>query len=57
MRNDGIEPLIRHALAAARTAGKDHLTQTEEAVSAVLQALPEMTASDVLTKVNRVLGS
>ncbi len=37
MRNDGIETLIRHALAAARTAGKDHLTQTEEAIRAVLR--------------------
>ncbi len=33
-------------------AGKDYLTQTEEAVRAVRQAFPEMTASYALAQVN-----
>ncbi len=45
-----LEPLIRRALAEARPAGKDYLMQTEEAVRAVVQAYPDMTASDVLHK-------
>ncbi len=40
--------------AEAQAAGKDHLTQTEEAVRAVVQAFPKMTASDALARVNRV---
>ncbi len=36
---------------------KDHLTQTETAARAVLQARPDMTASDVLTTVNLVRRS
>jgi hypothetical protein len=35
-----------------RAAGRDHLTQTELAVRAVLQAKPGMTAPDALTAVN-----
>jgi hypothetical protein len=41
-------------VADAQTAGKDHLTQTEEAVRAVVQAFPDMTASDALAQVNRL---
>ncbi len=41
--------------AEAQAAGKDHLTQTEEAVRAVMQAFPEMTALDALAQVNRLL--
>ncbi len=48
------DAIIRRALAEAQAAGKDHLTQTEEAVRAVLEAFPEMTASDTLAQVNRV---
>ncbi len=47
-----LKPLIRRALAEARAAGKGHLTQTEVAVRAVVQAFPDMTASEALTQVN-----
>ena len=46
-----IENVIRHALADAKDAGKDHLTQTELAVRAVQRARSDMTASDALTAV------
>ncbi len=49
-----LENVIRQALADARSAGRDHLGQTELAVQMVLQARPDMTASDALTAVNRV---
>ncbi len=52
--NLDLETIIRRALAEARVAGKDHLTQTEEVVRAVLQAFPDMTASDALAQVNRL---
>ncbi len=38
-------------------AGRDYLTQTEEAMRAVLQARPDMTASDALVAVNLVRQS
>ncbi len=47
-----LENVIRQALADALAAGKDHLSQTEEAVRAVLQVRPDMTASDALAAVN-----
>ena len=47
-----LENVIRQALADAKVAGKDYLSQTEEAVRAVLQARPDMTASDALSAVN-----
>ncbi len=34
----GLDTVIRQALADARAAGKDHLTQTEEAVRAVFNS-------------------
>ena len=34
--DDHLDPLIHRALAEAQAAGKDHLTQTEEVVRAVL---------------------
>ncbi len=40
--------------AEARAAGKDYLSQTEEAVRTVRQARPDMTASDALVAVNLV---
>jgi hypothetical protein len=43
---------VRQALEDARAAGRDHITQTEEAVRAVLQARPNMTAPDALAAVN-----
>ena len=51
------ETLIRRALAESQAAGKDHLTQTEEAVGAVLQAFPDMTANEALKAVNLVRRS
>ncbi len=52
-----LENVIRQALADANDAGKDYLTQTETAVRAVLQARPDMTASDALMAVNMVRRS
>ena len=49
-----LENVIRQALADAQAAGKDHLSQTEEAVRTVRRARPDMTASDALTAVNLV---
>lgn len=49
-----LDNVIRRTLAEAQAAGKDYLTQTEEVVRAVLQAFPEMTASDALAQINRV---
>ena len=49
-----LETVIRQALDDARAAGKDHLTQTEEAVRAVLKVRPDMTASEALTAVEVV---
>ena len=47
-----LKAIVRPDLAEARVAGKNHLTQTEEVVRAVLQAFPDMTASDELAQVN-----
>ncbi len=49
-----LENFIRRALEDALAAGKDHLSQTEHAVQAVLQVRPDMTASDALAAVNLV---
>ncbi len=49
-----LENVIRQSLADARAAGRDHLGQTEHAVRAVLQARPDMTASEAVTAVNLV---
>jgi hypothetical protein len=49
-----LEAVIRHALESARAAGKDYLTQTEEAVRAVLKVRPDITASAALTAVEVV---
>ena len=49
-----LENVIRQALADAEAAGKDYQGQTETAVRAVLQARPDMTASDALVAVNSV---
>ena len=49
-----LDKLIRQALEDARAAGKDHLTQTEEAVRAVLKVRPDMTAPAALTAVEVV---
>jgi hypothetical protein len=52
-----LENVIRQALADAKAVGRDHIGQTEEAVRAVLQARPDMTASEALTAVNLVRQS
>ena len=49
-----LETVIRQALDDARAAGKDHLTQTEEAVRAVLKVRPDMTISEASRKVEVV---
>jgi len=52
--NRDLENVIRQALADARAAGHDHVSQTEFTVRTVLQAFPDMTASQALVQVNRV---
>ncbi len=52
-----LENVIRQALADAQAAGRDHVGQTDLAVQAVLQARPDMTASEALTAVNLVRRS
>ncbi len=49
-----LENVIRQALADTQAAGKDYLSlsQTQEAVRAVRQARPDMTASEALAAVN-----
>ena len=49
-----IERIIRRVLEEARAKGRDHLTQTEEAVRAVREARPDLTASDALAAVEWV---
>ena len=49
----GLENVIRRALEDARAAGRDHLTQTEEAVRAGREARPDLTASEILAIVRR----
>ncbi len=52
-----VDTVIRQALAKAQAAGKDYLGQTEEAVSAVLRAQPDMTASEAQAAINMVWRS
>ncbi len=47
-----LERVIHQALADGRAAGRDYLGETEQAVRAVQQVRPDMTASDALTAVN-----
>ena len=53
----GLENVIRRALADARAAGRDHLTQTEEAVRAGHEARPDLTSSEILATVRRLQQS
>jgi len=46
--------IASRAVADARAAGLDHSAQTQQAVSAVLAACPDMTAGDAMTLVERV---
>ncbi len=52
-----LDTVIRQALADARAAGRDHLTQTELAVRAVLKARPDMTDSEAPSVVELVRRS
>ena len=49
-----LENVIRQALGDALAAGRDHLSQTEEAIRTVRQVRPDMTASEALAAVNLV---
>ena len=49
-----LENVIRQALTDAKAAGKDHLSQIEDAVWAVKRARPDMTTSDALAAVNLI---
>ncbi len=52
-----LENVIRQALADTQSAGRNYLSQTEEAVRAVRQVRTDMTASDALVAVNLVWRS
>ncbi len=52
-----IERIIRRVLEEAREKGPDHLAQTEEAVRAVREARPDLTASEILAAVRRLQNS
>ncbi len=52
-----LERIIRRALDDARAAGRDYLTQTEEAVRAGRDARPDLTASEILATVRRLQQS
>ncbi len=52
-----IERIIRRALEDARAKGRDHLTQTEEAVRVAREARPDLTASEILATVRRLQQS
>ena len=52
-----IERIIRRVLEDARAKGRDHLAQTEEAVRAVREARPDLTASEILAAVRRLQSS
>ncbi len=49
-----LDNVIRQALGDALAAGKDYLSQTEEAVRTVRQVRLDMTASEALVAVNLV---
>ncbi len=55
--DESLERIIRRALADARAAGRDSLTQTEEAVRAARNARPDLTASEILATVRRLQQS
>ena len=52
-----LEHIIRLALDDARDAGREFLTQTEEAVRAGHEARPDLTASEILAQVRRLQQS
>ena len=53
----GLENVIRRALADSHAAGRDYITQTEEAVRAGHEARPDLTASEILAQVRRLQQS
>ncbi len=55
--DESLERIIRRALEEARAAGRDHLTQTEEAVRAGREVRPDPTASVILAQVRRLQQS
>jgi len=55
--DESLGRIIRRALEEARATGRDHLTQTEQAVRAVLNSRPDMTASEALSLVELVRRS
>ncbi len=52
--DESVERIIRRTQDDARAKGRDHLTQTELAVSAVCEVRPDMTAADALAAVEMV---
>ncbi len=52
--NRNLENVIRQALADARGAGRDTLSQTEHAIRAIHRVRPDINAPEALAKVNRV---
>ncbi len=55
--DETVKRIIRQALDDARAAGRDYLTQTEEAVRAGRDARPDLTASEILATVRRLQQS
>ena len=49
-----LQTVIRQALADAQAGGRDYLAQTGQAVRAVLQVRPDMTASEAPSAVDLV---
>ena len=57
MPSRNLKTIIRRALVESQAARKDYLTQTEEAVRAIQQAFPDLTASEALvTRQGRLAG-
>ena len=52
-----LERVIRRVLDEAREKGRDHMTQTEEAVRAARNTRPDLTASEILATVHRLQQS
>ncbi len=52
-----IEHVVHRVIVEAREKGRDHLAQTEEAVRAVREARPDLTASEILAAVRRLQSS
>ncbi len=49
-----LENVIRQVLGDAKSAGRDHLSQTEHAVRKVRELRPDMTGTDALNAINLV---